>query len=571
MAYLEVPRFHFAGQFQATVPTINNRPDNYLGEVRDVLWNPDGTGAWRIGGRVTGVHYADAVAAGTPDPLAGGFVLDAGADVSAKLVDLDPEQQMVSEIWGLVVRVLGPHGELLLTGSFAPVAFFDLSIRCPTARGMESLGAFYQSVLEDVEWHAAEASPLLAQLRDRSPDRLSIKFNVDGFHGGPGDEQFTYGRLVGTIGAAPAHEPRHFVAGRQLAGPGAESPFFPPAPVFAPALVDGERRRLSVDLGNCLTTTSSGGPLAQPEAHLNVAVRIGTEWFTLFDSAVTEPGAYDKTAAIVDATLDDRQLAMVEGGHLGVLDGDKVILEEDASRLMVRADQFVFRLNPGDECTVELAVTEAGRPPERPVGIGLFVAPLGQGDPVDALSVPARVDTDGNGRAAFVARAGDPRGVRASRGLDGQVFGISWTVLDRPPPAIVDRWASVSVLVWDEYPEVEQPTWYEHVEPIFSQYHKLYPVMARIVDLSDYDSVLDNLDLISLSFGLPVSDPNHMPVTRDLSRAKHEMLRRWFQAPLRGHRPPTRARFSAAVDEPAPAAGVDEMTALKSGQREADA
>lgn len=560
MAYLDRPRLHFSGRFQATPSTINNLVANYLGPVKDRGWNPEGGAMWRlVGCRVTGTDYREAPPADATDPVSEARVLDAGDRVSAKLVDLDPDQQMASEIWGLVVRLVDSQGESLLAGSFRPASFVDLWGRCFSAKGMASLGAFYQSTLEDLEWPGLDRSPFLRQLRLRSAGRLSIKFNVDGYEPDPAADDFSYGRVVGTIGPALVDEPHHFVAGRTMRS----------STTFAPAKVDTERSSLIVDLGNSLPTVAPGGALGSAAEGYALAVLVDGQWRPLAPFDHTRVEFYDSTAGVVEVPLDDAGLAAVAAGHLGVLDGSSVFLREAASRINVRADQLVFRLNPGDEATVELVATSAGQPPGSPLTLSLALGGgLGVREPADALSFPSTVKTDAGGRARFTLRAANPGGVRADHGVDGQVYGVAWALPAGEAPTPPNRWEFLSVLVWDGYPDVDRPTWYEHVQPILEQYGRLYPVMARIVDLSDYHSVLEHIDLMALSFDLPVGDPNHMPVTRDLSRAKQELLRRWFDAPLLGRRPPAVAR-RARDPEGAPvadAAQMDELARAKSGR-----
>jgi hypothetical protein len=86
-----------------------------------------------------------------------------------------------------------------------------------------------------------------------------------------------------------------------------------------------------------------------------------------------------------------------------------------------------------------------------------------------------------------------------------------------------------------EHPALEQlsarrppPTWLGSIEPILRQYANLYPVMERFLDLGSYESVCENIRLLTLAFGLDPSDPNSMPVTRDLSAAKRAAILRWL-------------------------------------------
>ena len=59
-----------------------------------------------------------------------------------------------------------------------------------------------------------------------------------------------------------------------------------------------------------------------------------------------------------------------------------------------------------------------------------------------------------------------------------------------------------------------------------------HPIMSRyVVDLSDYESVCARIDILKLAFSLPLHDPNHMPVTRDLSDDKRTMILYWLKHP----------------------------------------
>ena len=75
-----------------------------------------------------------------------------------------------------------------------------------------------------------------------------------------------------------------------------------------------------------------------------------------------------------------------------------------------------------------------------------------------------------------------------------------------------------------------EPTWYD-LQPIFQQYANLYPVMDRLVNLASYEDIAANARLLAFAFGLPPHDPNHMPVTRDLSQGKRAAILRWLARP----------------------------------------
>ena len=75
--------------------------------------------------------------------------------------------------------------------------------------------------------------------------------------------------------------------------------------------------------------------------------------------------------------------------------------------------------------------------------------------------------------------------------------------------------------------------WVDHVSPIFVQYHHLVNIMRTIVDLSNYTEVTlpYNIRLLRISFTQDINDANYMPVTRDLSPTKRDMILEWLENP----------------------------------------
>jgi hypothetical protein len=237
MSYLNPLRLHFAGRFQAAISTVNNIAANFDNDAFQLsfqqpgprgLFNPRGSADWRlIGCNVTSAWMADGSAAPVDDAIRTYLIADADQKVAAKLVDLDPHQQIVSEIWGLEVRISDAQGTTLLRSQFEPAAFIDIWTRAPSGGGDNAAGAMYQSVLTNLEWGNLDGSPFLQQLRASATDGLlSIKFNVDGINLNAQSDEFMRGRIVGTIGPARADEPHHFVLGRQFMTTGAPSRSF---------------------------------------------------------------------------------------------------------------------------------------------------------------------------------------------------------------------------------------------------------------------------------------------------------------------------------------------------------
>jgi hypothetical protein len=146
------------------------------------------------------------------------------------------------------------------------------------------------------------------------------------------------------------------------------------------------------------------------------------------------------------------------------------------------------------------------------------------GTPESALTFPTQVQLT-DGKASFELSASDPGNPRQF--IDGQVYGVGYAWGSPENPDMSDF---ISVLVHTEYTYEGNPTWWGNVEPIFSQYARLYPYMKNWVNLADYNSVKTNASAIqNVMFEISMQDPNCMPVTRDLSRSKSEMSQKWFK------------------------------------------
>jgi hypothetical protein len=583
MSYLCSLRLHFAGRFQAAISTVNNDPlhfdtANFKPQYQEMQtgndpdqwngwFNPRGSGDFRlIGCVITSAWLADGMEVASDDPILTALVTDSDRLVPAKLVDIDPEQQLVSTIWGMEVRVVTQSGENLLRGRFAPAAFMDIWDRAQGQGGGGDVGAgaMYQSVLTDLEWGDVGSSSFLTDLREASGDgALSIKFNVDGVNLDFTSPDFTIGRIVGTIGPTTIDEPRYFVAGRQfMTNPDADGAnFFAPANGinFCTAVVNRNTKQVLLDLGNALPTTAPGGqptnlgtitlfqaPAPQPTQPPFAVGQIAAATYT-------DPTWYRRTAGVVafptDRPLTDVELDRVENNPLVIAvtpTGGRpaVAISEPPGGVFVRADQFVFRLNPGEKASVRLHATRFGRPyAHAPVVTVRYsdqlqpFSPLGEAPmvaaPEEAIEFPVRTVTDDRGIATLVVRAADPGAPRDY--IDGQVYGLypvlEETIISPARPYPFNQWAFITLLVWSGFEPDEPPTWFGAIHPILQQYANLYPVMNRFLDLGDYDSVCDNHRLLELAFALDIDNPNSMPVTRDLSAAKRAAILRWLREP----------------------------------------
>ena len=277
MSYLNPTRVHFAGQFRADVSTVNNddqhfnsatfvpNDQDYGQGASNGWWQPSGTGAWRLCGCVITAAAWDGkfATSGAGDPVVGLPLKNSSDRVDAKLVDLDPDQQMVSMIFGLEVRIADPvSGAVLMTGQFSPVPFMDIWGR--GGDGDTGASVFYHSTLAGVVWGDLSKSPALQALQKATlQGQLSMRFMLDSYN--MGGAKRGYGRIVGTIGPALAGEPAHFVAGRHLASAGK-----PLGNVTC--CIDPAGTQILADFGNALPNDANGNVPNSGDIHL-VAVK----------------------------------------------------------------------------------------------------------------------------------------------------------------------------------------------------------------------------------------------------------------------------------------------------------
>jgi hypothetical protein len=529
MSYLEPPRLYFAGRIHVDVPTVNNfdpyfnndwfeprfqwalREPDLFGD-----FNPVGSGAFRLRGcRVTGVVHPDGRYASSPDddPIIGAHLSEDNKRVSAKIVDLHPHYQLAAALYGLRLRLQNKEGVEFLKADFDPAAAADIWMRKPPP--LHDVGGIYQSTLSDVQWSGL-ASPFLSALREAAADgRLSIKLNVAATYIEPGDPNFLYGNVTGSIGIHHAGEPQQFVAARRLRQVD-DSPLNE-----APCLID-DGGTVHVDLGNSIPVTKRGGPYS-PIGRLRLAV--------LVDGAPQILGPLDgwvgNAPAIASLRLTPAQVELAQRNALAVVDAadpPQRLLAENAEATYVRADTFVFRIYPGTAAHKVKGMLHATRFGKPAAGMNLKLWVGGDGN-FPPLEHPETVTTGDDGRAEFWTSSEGP-GVTQPY-IDGEVALLYYGFANRPNPR-PEGFAAVRV--FDRFDPPKNPNWVRDIQPIFQRYANLFPSMQRVFDLGNYNHVVKYRTTIRATMLLPMTAPNYMPVTRDLSPGKRDMIMKWLEA-----------------------------------------
>ena len=509
-------------------------PYNTNGSPGYVSWNPNGRHNFSLDNcAVTGL-----VMDGASDPVQG----TVSTSQVGVLVDLDTQQQLVSEIIGMKLTIAVGGGSV--TGTFLTNNFVDINFartsgnnpNCP--RGSDgAAGAAYQSVLTDLQWNVA-TSNFLKALKSASPKMLSIRMNVDGHHGNFGDPLFTTGRVAGTIGPYVAGEPLTFTNARFLRPTTAA---YGAGWNAVPAKYDEKRRKLVVDLGNATPWIWSKGE-DEPAKSAVSSVQVATIAFTAPNMNIldTLPASVDTSAKAYQANafvqeLDVPKKIDVSATPLAIVSGGDIVITENPTGAYANAEPYVFRLNPGDTADVTLWANTFQQPAAKAeiplVFNNTWLVNQQEGGPAlatpaSACAFPTSVTTDKNGKATFTIKAGDPKNPRGPIG--GQVYGVGWSWdLDLIP----DQWNFLSVKIFDTAKVPDQPTWWGDVYPILAQYAYLYPSMQAIINLNDYDAVVKNASEIIDRLTAPDDSPGQMPITRELSAAQRAIIVKWAKDP----------------------------------------
>ena len=515
MSYLDTPRLHFFGKFFANPSTINNTLKNFdLRPPLNLSWNPDGSAFFHF----LDCHVSKAVgsdgtvlSAGAGDPITQATVTTPQSPPTkvAKIVDLDPDQQSITQLFGVVVTVALPGGQVAVTGRMAMAELRDLWFqRVAFSPGTDSgASGIWQSILTDLLWSGLDNSAFLKELHNTSSERLSIKFNYDAYDGNSKSPTFNQGRLAGTIGLYFLDEPVQMVMGRRLL-PGPSSPYWP-----APFQVSRIGDRLVIDLGNSIPLESAGGVVAGPSSL--TAMMLALQGPIVLSSPLdVSSQSYAVNGGVCEVPLTQEQAQSLETSRLaiGAAGYTYSLMQEAADGRYVNVEPFSLRLNPGESGKVTLHATGFGKPlGDLELPIGFDTQQFGNANsPPTAISFPKTVTTQPSGQVSIELTASASRPLPDRRSFIGnQVYFLggaweSWGQIS------AESQAAISVLVFNDAPPKDNPSWVD-VQPVLNQYAVLYPGMTRRLDLSDYQAVPVTRPRSSRSSRCPSGTPPTCP------------------------------------------------------------
>jgi hypothetical protein len=92
---------------------------------------------------------------------------------------------------------------------------------------------------------------------------------------------------------------------------------------------------------------------------------------------------------------------------------------------------------------------------------------------------------------------------------------------------VANRRGTITVRVFSNHTVPAHPRWAD-VEPILKQFARLYPSMTAVMDLSQHSVAQSMRAAVLAAIQRAKTNPRYMPVTRDLSRDKEQLLVRWI-------------------------------------------
>lgn len=300
MSYLNVPRIHFGGLFNTGPATINNLIMNYNPKVPlqnsqgqylpNAVWNPLGVSAiWLSQCSVLSVVDASGTYSSTgSDPILGSPVESPSPSTkkqmpnstknydNAKMVDLDPEQQGRSAIFGLRIYVTLPNGAGCSGLVTVPELQYLLN-RVPNPQSSWGAVGTWMGQITEVTWTGdISSSPFLTQFQAACGQGIAVKLTVDLHQNNPSTtstqgNMFCYGRVLGSLGPIGAGELPQVVPGRQISPP-------PPAPPAGMMAMAPQADRHHPSGKRMINDRFGGGGQAQPVAPAMAAAAPAQPW-----------------------------------------------------------------------------------------------------------------------------------------------------------------------------------------------------------------------------------------------------------------------------------------------------
>ncbi len=419
----------------------------------------------------------------------------------------------------------------------------------------------------------------------RSTGALSVKFvvtlyNTDqGSPVGQGDT-FAYGRVSGSIGPALENEPEYFPPGRYLYNnQTAVGGLVSGANINAQIKQRNNISYLTMDFANSLFQTFAAPPYSGKfredidyEIGLMSNNSVSNDFVPLthgqfkVDSAAPAPLSqqyvstpqkfywYLPGGGIHSIELTPAEADMAKTQLLAVRFNNKIRWKEQQDALYIGMLDRVVRLQQGytpgalsdlpaakliDSGQVQMLVSSFGQPVANKklsdYGVKLVVTnKLGESQYYATAIDAPQGTTDANGIYTINVGFKDQAAFTIPETRDELGSILNFVTGATGSPHIDDNNEGnypVAVLLWQYYqsPPACELSWTADVQPILGFYAQTYPGMVGKLDIGNENTVLANSSQMIKVFSADPFNANFMPVTRDLSPYKIEMIINWLK------------------------------------------
>lgn len=212
----------------------------------------------------------------------------------------------------------------------------------------------------------------------------------------------------------------------------------------------------------------------------------------------------------------------------------KPLLQENSNGYFMRADKFVYRMNPsssdpdyGDTAGFNIHVYQYGKPVTDSLEIELALSYNNMGSPVKipdgvtpALSFTSSKVSTVNGVASFTMKCTEPP--KPSDHLDGQIYLIQYNFSDSTLKSGYKHASGDTLSV-----HVYQSQTNMNGREILRQYGEIYPIMSFLMTDAGVEA---RKGMILTVLQAPMNSISHMPVTRDMSIVKRTKALSWVES-----------------------------------------
>lgn len=411
---------------------------------------------------------------------------------------------------------------------------------------------------------------------------LSMKFVVSLYNTNLDDEdnqgdQFGYGRVTGTIGPALQNEPEYFPPGRYLYNnQTAVGGLVSGANINMQVKTLNGKPTLTADLSNSLYQTFAAPPYSgkfREDIHYEIGLMTNNSVSDDFTPLTNGKFTVNSSCGLLRQqyrSTEQKYYWYLPGG--GIYSIELTPAERDKTRTQLLAIRFngavrwkeqkdalyigmldrVVRLQQGYQCNaltipakelinsgqVQMLVSSFGHPvanqPLSQYGVKTVVTNKSGESQWYACTIGyPHENTDDNGHFKMNICFKDEANFTIPEQRDRLGSILNFVTGVAGSPWIDDANEGnypLAVLLWQKYdiPVASEITWAQDVYPILGFYAQTYPGMVGILDIGDECDVLANYQRMLGVFSADPFDASFMPVTRDMSPYKMQMITDWL-------------------------------------------